>query len=128
MNYSNLTWRHFEDPTCAGVLAGAGVRRGAAGGRAQGTWVQFDVRIGSQGEVSIIEAVRFLAYACPHVIAVADWVAQEAVGRPAEPALLESVHALRQRFVVPVEKLGRLLIVEDAWIAALSAPYEQTEA
>jgi hypothetical protein len=24
---------------------------------------------------------------------------------------------------VPVEKLGRLLIVEDAWRAALSSPY-----
>lgn len=128
MNYSNLTWRHFENPGCSGVLAGAGVRRGAAGSRAQGTWVQFDVRIASQHERSIIQAVRFLAYACPHVIAVADWVAQEAVGRPAEPALPESVHALRQRFVVPVEKLGRLLIVEDAWIAALTSPYEVTAA
>ena len=44
MNYSNLTWRHFDNPVCVGVLTGAAVRRGAAGSRAQGTWVQFDVR------------------------------------------------------------------------------------
>jgi NifU-like protein involved in Fe-S cluster formation len=125
MNYSNLTRRHFDKPARAGVLTGAAVRRGAAGSRAQGTWVQFDVRMGSRNQGSpTVEAVRFLAYACPHAIAVADWVAQEAVGGPAEPVLPESVQALRERFEVPIEKLGRLLIVEDAWIAALSSPYQ----
>jgi NifU-like protein involved in Fe-S cluster formation len=123
MNYSNLTWRHFDNPACAGVLTGAAVRRGAAGSRAAGTWVQFDVRTGARNRESTVEAVRFLAYGCPHVIAVADWVAQKAVGGPAGPVLPESVHALRERFEVPIEKLGRLLIVEDAWIAALSPPY-----
>ena len=128
MNYSNLTWQHFDHPACAGVLAGAAVRRGAAGSRAEGTWVQFDVRIGLRDREPTVEAVRFLAYACPHVIAVADWVAQQAVGAPARPVLPESVHALRERFAVPVEKLGRLLVVEDAWIAALSSPYQEASA
>jgi len=128
VNYSNLTWRHFDDPACAGVLSGAAVRRGAAGSRAQGTWVQFDVRIGLRNRESTVETVRFLAYACPHVIAVADWVAQKAVGGPAEPVLPESVHALRKRFEVPVEKWGRLLLVEDAWIAALTSPYREASA
>ena len=128
MNYSNLTWRHFENPVRAGVLSGAAVRRGAAGGRAQGTWVQFDVQVGLRGQEPTVEAVRFLAYACPHVIAVADWVAQKTVGGPARPVLPESVHALRERFEVPIEKLGRLLIIEDAWIAALSSPYREVSA
>ena len=133
MNYSNLTWRHFANPACAGVLTGAAVHRGTAGSRAQGTWVQFDVRIcppnqESTNQQSTVEAARFLAYGCPHVIAVADWLAQSAVGRPAEPALPESVHELRERFGVPIEKLGRLLIVEDAWIAALSSPYRGASA
>jgi NifU-like protein involved in Fe-S cluster formation len=125
VNYSNLTWRHFDNPAHAGVLTGPAVRRGAAGSRAGGTWVQFDVRIGLRSRESTVEAVRFLAYACPHVIAVADWVAQKAVGKPARPVLPESVHALRDRFQVPVEKLGRLLIVEDAWIAAVSSPSQE---
>jgi NifU-like protein involved in Fe-S cluster formation len=138
MNYNDLTRRHFESPDHAGVLAGVrpavrlegpaqagvrpAVRRGAAGSEAQGTWVQFDVQIGSsQGET--IDEVRFLAYGCPHVIAVSDWIAQQAVGREAKPALPESVQSLRERFDVPTEKLGRLLIVEDAWIAAVSSPH-----
>jgi NifU-like protein involved in Fe-S cluster formation len=123
MNYNNLTTRHFERALSAGVLTGRGVRRGAAGGRSQGTWVQFDVRIDSSNPVPTVEAVRFLAFACPHVIAVSDWIAQAALGSEAKPVLPESVQSLRERFDVPIEKLGRLLIVEDAWIAAVSAPY-----
>ena len=122
MNYNNLTWRHFESPASAGILTGAAVRRGAGGNRAQGTWVQFDVELAVRDAVLTVDAVRFLAYGCPHVIAVADWVAQQAAGRPAQRVLPESVQALRARFAVPVEKLGRLLIVEDAWIAAVSSP------
>jgi NifU-like protein involved in Fe-S cluster formation len=127
MNYNSLTWRHFENPSHAGRLSGGRVRRAAAGSRAQGTWVQFDLRLGAgdpqaADRTAILEAVRFLAYACPHIIAVADWIAQEGTGRPARPALPESVQALRRRFEVPIEKLGGLLIVEDAWIAAISSP------
>jgi hypothetical protein len=84
--------------------------------------VQFDVQLGSGDRDSIIEAVRFQAFGCPHVIAVSDWVSQAAVGRDLRPVLPEPVAALRERFGVPVEKLGRLLIVEDAWIAAISPP------
>jgi hypothetical protein len=40
----------------------------------------------------------------------------------ATAALPEDLESLRELFAVPVEKLGRLLIVEDAWIAAVSAP------
>jgi hypothetical protein len=122
VNYSPLTWRHFENPSCAGVLTGAAVRRGRAGSRALGTWVQFDVRMLRGTPESSVAEVRFLAYGCPHVIAVADWLALQAVDGSGEPILPESVHALRERFEVPIEKLGRLLIVEDAWIAALSTP------
>jgi len=124
MNYSDLTWRHFESAAAAGVLAGPTVRRGAAGSRTQGTWVQFDVQVGAGDQDATIEAVRFLAFGCPHVIAVSDWVSQAAVGRDAKAVLPETVQALCQRFDVPIEKLGRLLIIEDAWIAALSSPYE----
>jgi NifU-like protein involved in Fe-S cluster formation len=123
MNYSQLTRHHFETAAHAGVLSGPDMRRGTAGSRAQGTWVQFDVQIDSSHGVATFGAVRFLAYACPHVIAVADWIAAQAVGSEAKALLPESVSSLRQRFEVPVEKLGRLLIVEDAWIAAVSPPY-----
>ena len=123
-NYNDLTWRHFSGAAYAGVLAGQGVHRGAAGSPEKGTWVQFDLQIARTGAPTVQDA-RFQAYGCPHVIAVADWLAQNAVGREVVPlrGLPESVGALRERFGMPVEKLGRLLLVEDAWRAALASPH-----
>jgi NifU-like protein involved in Fe-S cluster formation len=89
----------------------------AAGQREQGTWVQFDVQINA----AAIADARFLAFGCPHTLAVAAWLAETSVGTPLRRDMAESAAALRERFAVPVEKLGRLLIVEDAWGAALSA-------
>ena len=117
MNYNELTRKYFESAANAGELAGPGVFRGAAGDRAQGTWVQFDLQI----KAGTVSAARFLAFGCPHTIAVSAWLAEQAVGRQVKPQLPESVQALRDRFAVPVEKMGRLLIVEDAWLAAALA-------
>jgi NifU-like protein involved in Fe-S cluster formation len=132
MTYNELTRRHFEVASHAGVLVGDGVSRGAAGDRAHGTWVQFDVRLAGRDGAARVREARFLAYGCPHVIAVADWVAEHAAGAAGGPAaaggLPESVSALQQRFAVPVEKRGRLLIIEDAWRAALSSPYRMVTA
>jgi NifU-like protein involved in Fe-S cluster formation len=115
MNYNDLTRKYFESAPNAGELVGAGILRGAAGNREEGTWVQFDLQV-SAGAVS---EAKFLALACPHVIAVSAWLAEQAVGRPVQPRLPESVQSLRDRFAVPVEKMGRLLIIEDAWLAAV---------
>ncbi len=122
MTYSELTRRYFDAAPGAGILTGPGVARGAAGSRALGTWVQFDLRTGASPLTDRrIESVRFLCFGCPHTIAVSAWVAEQGVGRPLRPALPEAVHALQRRFGVPVEKLGRLLLVEDAWLAVIAA-------
>jgi NifU-like protein involved in Fe-S cluster formation len=126
MSYSELTRRYFEAAPCAGVLEGTRCVRGAAGHPTQGTWVQFDVEFDRGGER--IERARFRAFGCPHVIAIAAWVAEQASGRAPEARLPESAAALRERFDVPVEKLGRLLIVEDAWAAVARAAARWMEA
>ena len=41
--------------------------------------------------------------------------------RSADPSLPEPVGALQQLFGMPVEKLGRLFVVEDAWVGAVQA-------
>src|ERR1700678_4551167 len=118
MTYSELTRRCFENAVCGGAAPGRGWFRGEQGGRAGGTWVQFDVQLTETGG-STIRSIRFLAFGCPHVIAVCQWVAEHATGLRADAGLPETVQALRGRFQVPLEKLGRLLVVEDAWVAAL---------
>jgi len=35
------------------------------------------------------------------------------------------VQDLSERFAVPVEKRGRLLIIEDAWVAAVNAALQR---
>jgi NifU-like protein involved in Fe-S cluster formation len=117
VNYSESTQRRFDAAVNAGTLSGPGVWRGAAGSRARGTWVQFDLRV----DAGHIQAARFLAFACPHTIAVADFIAGQAAGLALGPELPESVQSLQARFEVPNEKLGRLLTVEDAWRAAIGA-------
>lgn len=114
MNYNDLTLRYFRMAPAAGVLTGPGVRRGAAGKRTDGSWVQFELQV----EAGRVAAARFLAFGCPHTIAAAARVAEQAPGRAAA-ALPESVAELQSLLAVPVEKLGRLLTVEDAWLAAV---------
>jgi len=121
VTYSELTRRYFETAAGAGVLGGPGTLRGAAGSRTRGTWVQFDVQPGSGS----IQAARFLAFGCPHTIAVAAWVVEQAIGRPVRAELPESVQELSGRFAVPIEKRGRLLIIEDAWVAALTVAVQR---
>jgi NifU-like protein involved in Fe-S cluster formation len=115
MKYSDLTRRYFESAPRAGTLENA--FRGAAGHPSQGTWVQFDLRV----KAAMIADARFLAFACPHTVAVAAWLAEQSIGRAPQREMPRSVAALREQFAVPVEKLGRLLIVEDAWKAAVGA-------
>ena len=122
MRYSTLTRRYFEQALCAGTLEGPGVASGAAGNRTLGTWVRFDLRLApAVDRPAVIAEARFLAFGCPHTIAVAAWVAEQAAGRPLSGELLQPVDALRRSFDVPVEKLGRLLVIEDAWRAAAAA-------
>jgi NifU-like protein involved in Fe-S cluster formation len=115
MNYNEATLAYSENTPAAGVLLGPGILRGAAGDRAHGTWVQFDLRV----DAGLVQAARFLAFGCPHTIAVAAWVAEHAPGGELRAALPESVAQLSERFAVPVEKRGRLLIIEDAWLACV---------
>jgi hypothetical protein len=122
VKYNELTLHYFETAPGAGVLTGPDVYRGAAGGREQGTWVQFDLQVSG----GIIQAARFLAFGCPHTIAVSAWVAQHGAERPVSGAALPgTVQDLSERFAVPAEKLGRLLVVEDAWVAAVNAALQR---
>jgi hypothetical protein len=122
MNYNERTWRYFETaPGCGELAPGQHVSRGAAGSRASGTWVQFDLAWRPGHGPPCIDSARFLAFGCPHTIAVAAWVAERAAGRGRDPALPEPPRELAESFAVPAPKLGRLLVVEDAWAAAVAA-------
>jgi NifU-like protein involved in Fe-S cluster formation len=123
MHYNAATQSYFDTAPCVGELSGTGVGRGAAGNRAHGAWVQFSVRLTAPPApgAALIEEARFLAYGCPHLIAAAARVCERATGGAALPALPESLESLKERFEMPTPKMGRLLLIEDAWIAAVAA-------
>jgi cysteine desulfurase len=99
----------------AGALEGPGVVRGEAGNAAAEAWVRFHLRI-AEGTV---RDARFQAYGCPHTLAVAAWLTRDLPGRPLCALALGAPADWARALEVPVEKLGRLLVVEDALQACL---------
>lgn len=115
--YSPLVQQLFDRPERAGRLTGPGVRTGTAGSMERGVWVEFSIRVDGER----VADARFRAYGCPHTIAAASWVAQDVVGRPLEEAAALDPLALGERLEAPAEKLGNLLVVEDALRACIGA-------
>lgn len=86
-------------------------RRGRAGDRARsGAEVRFDVQV----QDGIVMAAGFGVFGCPHTIAAASLAASRMVGQPLARASRVEAPALARELAVPEEKLGRLLVVEDA--------------
>jgi len=104
-----------------GSAPGAGsckatVVSGEAGGPGQESWVRFHLLVADD----FVKDARFQAFGCPHTMDAAAWLCRELRGRrraaliPGTPATWAATRG------VPVEKLGRLLVVEDALRACLA--------
>jgi cysteine desulfurase len=107
---SPITRQYFERLPGAGAMDG---RVGEAGSVSREAWVRFHLAF----DGDVVKAARFQAYGCPHTLAVAAWLTEQLPGRrdvPGTPADWASALS------VPTEKLGRLLIVEDALRASFS--------
>jgi cysteine desulfurase len=121
-----LTWRYFRaqprPPRFPGRAAPAGVRQGRAGRRAEGTEVLFELELSDSGDGNdrFVRSARFSAYGCPHTLAVTAWLCEVLEGARIDAGLPGAPADWAARFDVPTEKLGRLLIVEDALRAALN--------
>ena len=112
MDYSPEVRQRFADPSGYGQWrpdAGQGFH-GSAEDRTQGIWVRFEVQLHDDH----IAAIRFQTFGCPHAVAAASLVAENAVGQPARALLDIDPESISEQLTVPVEKFGRVLIVEDA--------------
>lgn len=94
---------------------GDGIARGEAGGPGRDTWVRFELL--TAGDT--VKDARFKAFACPHTMDVAAWLCGELRGRSRAALLPGTPAEWAAARGVPVEKLGRLLVVEDALRACL---------
>ncbi len=104
--YGQLVRDLFAQPAHAGALPGAVV----ADIDDQG----LRIRLFAEVEQGRLNALRFQAWACPHVIAAAEAFCAGYEGRPAADLLEFSSSDLMKSLSVPVEKTGRILVLEDA--------------
>ena len=72
-----------------------------------------------------VRALRFRAWGCPHMIAAAEAFCRDYEGRQIVDLLEFSATGLMQSLPVPVEKTGRILVLEDA-VRALGTSLRDT--
>jgi hypothetical protein len=89
---------------------------GEAGALAEGTWVRFHLRI--EGEC--VKEALFQAYACPHTVQTAAWLCAQLRGREHGNLIPGTPEQWARACSVPVPKLGRLLVLEDALQACIT--------
>lgn len=113
--FNDLVIEHFSRPRNAGELPpGPGVRRSHAGNRTAGAEVSLAVRIAD----GMVADVRFQAFGCPHFLAAASRATELLKGLPVAELARWTAGEMGRELAVPVEKRGRLLILEDAVRAA----------
>jgi cysteine desulfurase len=99
-----------------GVTAPPGYHYGRAGSEAEGAAVRFELKI----DGGTVKSARFSAYGCPHTLAVTAWLCEMLEGSRINPGMAGKPADWAEKFAVPPEKLGRLLVVEDALRAAFN--------
>jgi len=118
---SPLAQRYFDALPGAGELSQSDavgaekILRGEAGSVAAEAWVRFHLRVAG----GIVKNALFQAYGCPHTLALAAWMTEQLPGRAVDDLVPGTPSAWLSALDVPVEKLGRLLVIEDALRAAL---------
>lgn len=110
--YSERVAQHFARPANPGPLAGNpdNMFTGLAGDRAAGTQIEFQARI----PADTIDEITFRAFGCPHSIAACSLATELLTGQPAAALMKLAPRELAEALDVPVEKTGRLLVVQDA--------------
>lgn len=61
-----------------------------------------------------LAAVRYRVFGCPHLVAAAELCCEQFEGGPVKDLENYSVEEIRAELDVPIEKTGRLLLLQDA--------------
>ena len=104
--YSERVLRLFRATQHAGGLAGAPCARGET----DEVRIELSARVGSGGQ---LEALRFRAWGCPHVVAACEALCAALEGGPASRLGEVRAAELVTDLPVPTAKTGRILVLED---------------
>ena len=118
LGYSRLVRERFDRLAHAANPDEVAQASGMAGRAERGAAVQLLVWGDGQGR---LKRVRFRAYGCPALLAAADLAAERLQGQPVAALGRVDPRALASALELPAEKLGRVLLIEDAAQACLAA-------
>lgn len=110
--YNEEVRRLFAHPAHAGDLPAGNARTATSESSESAAGCR--VRLTAAEEAGRLTVVRFRAFGCPHLVAAAESFCAGVEGRPVAALREPAVPALMERLAVPVEKTGRLLLLEDA--------------
>jgi NifU-like protein involved in Fe-S cluster formation len=112
MNYSLEVQQRFRLPPGAGEFSEGtpGVAASEAADKTLNVWVRVQIEFAG----TVIRTVRFSVFGCPHIVAAASWVAESLHGRDTAALDELDMRDVGRRLDVPLEKLGKLLVLEDA--------------
>lgn len=110
--YNALTKMLFADPAHAGELRNDHARSASADASESAAGAKIALAAGiNDGK---LQEFRFRVFGCPHLIAAAEWLCKEYEGRPlANLADFRAADCMGP-LAIPVEKTGRILLLEDA--------------
>jgi len=104
--YSPAVRAYFSATAHAGDLDGAATVTLAEQG--------VRLRLAATFDSGKIQALRFRAWACPHVIAGCESFCSDFEGKPLASLAEFQAADIMSKLSVPVEKTGRILVLEDA--------------
>ena len=104
--YSPEVRRLFADPAHAGTISDGVVVR------EDGQGVRVELSTTTHGDT--LEVVRFRAWGCPHLIAASDEACRRLEGNSIGALEEFETAQIVELLGIPIEKLGRILVLEDA--------------
>lgn len=110
--YSARVRACFRNPAHAGEVSGGNGARFEARASEGGAGARLLLTALTDGDT--LSELRYRVFGCPHLIAAAEAACERFEGQPVETLADFSVEDMQNRLDVPIEKKGRLLLLEDA--------------
>ena len=112
-HYNDAVRRYFSAASHAGDFSGQGVGYVTAAADEGGAGAR--IRLSGRVDNGVWAALRYRIFGCPHLIAAAEAMCERFEGCPADSVRSLPLDELLADLEVPVEKTGRLLLLEDAF-------------
>jgi NifU-like protein involved in Fe-S cluster formation len=112
VSYNEVVRRHFKEPQHAGDLQDEFERTLTAEVSDSDKGAHIVMTAGLRDD--LIAAMAYRVWGCPHLIAALESVCERLPGQPVASLENCDLEDITQELSVPAEKMGRILLLEDA--------------